>query len=166
VLAWISPLPIAMVPAFWYREGSGPASNAQPNHPFSGTGTGWYTLPHARQTLLYHRLFKTKLSLSRALVVSYTCKAGPNPLAHGYRYFIQLHTNGSPTRIFLDPFSSTLAAEDSEEDMLSGCGGLARSRDVPSLPGKVLAPLSPRNGAILHQVYTGRAEQGDTWRTR
>lgn len=112
-----------------------------------------------------YRLFKTKLSLSRPLVVSYTCKVGPDPVSQGYRYFLQLHTNGSPTRIFLDPLSP--AAADSEEDvLLAGCGGLPRSRDVPTLPGRVLAPLAPRHSAALHQIYTGKAEQGDTWKTR
>ena len=116
--------------------------------------------------ILCSRLFKTKLDLSRPLVVSYTRKVGPDPISQGYRYFLQLHTNGSPTRIFLDPFSSTSAAEDSEEDLLAGCGGLPRSRDVPTLPGRVLAPLSPRHTTTLHQIYTGRADQGDTWKTR
>ena len=111
---------------------------------------------------LFYRLFKTDLSLSRPLVVAYTYKTGPNPVSQGYRYFLQLHTTGSPTRIFLDPFSS---GDEAKEVLLPACG-LSRSCEVPSLPGCVLAPISERHSAVLHQLYTGKAEQGDTWKTR
>ena len=103
------------------------------------------------------------LSLSRPLIVSYTYKMDPATPTSGYRYFLQLHTTGSPTRIFLDPSSSP--GDTDGEELLEGYG-LPRSCDVPMLPGCVLAPLPERHSATLHQIYTGGEEQGDTWKTR
>lgn len=105
------------------------------------------------------------LSLSQPLIVSYTYKVDPTTPTSGYRYFLQLHTTGSPTRIFLDPFSSPTAGDMDNEELLNGCG-LPRSCNVPMLPGCVLAPLPAHHSAILHQIYTGELEQGDTWKTR
>ena len=98
-------------------------------------------------------------------MVAYTYKIpGQNdlvPTLQGYRYFIQLHTSGSPSRIFLDPFSSV--SEDKEAVLTKS--GLPRSCDVPDLPGCVLSPLSSNHSHVLHQIFTGASEQGETWKT-
>ena len=44
--------------------------------------------------------------------------------------------------------------------------GLPRSRDVPSLPGCVLAPLSSRSTAALLKVFTGGSDCSVPWETR
>lgn len=123
-------------------------------------------------SLFFCRLFMTNVELSRPLVVAYTYKidngdaASPNssPVHRGYRSFLQLHTSGSPSRIFLDPFSSVGKEAEEESAILRECG-LPRSQQVPSLPGCVLAPVSPCHSRALHQIYTGGEEQDSTWIT-
>jgi len=110
------------------------------------------------------RLFKTKLSFSKPLVISYTFKVTSDPslTSYGCRYFLQLHTSGSPSRVFLDPFSTT---EGQGEEVTSG--GLPLSLPVPNLPGCVLASLSPAEASRLHVRFTGDAQDDlKEWRTR
>lgn len=117
------------------------------------------------------------MSLSKPLIVSYThllSSGGGTTSPRSYRYFLQLHTSGSPSRIFLDPFSSPPSPPASGEGgvestvgpVLSECG-LPRSCEVPSLPGCVLAPLPPPYSHTLHQIYTGRAltKEDNLWKT-
>ena len=114
---------------------------------------------------MHYRLFKTKLSLSTPLVVSFTHKLGTKPISQGYHYFIQLHTTGSPTRIFLDPLSTNEEESEEEEVLLEGYD-FPKSRGLSTFPGRVLAPLSQRHSVLLHQISTGKTQQRQTWKTR
>ena len=40
-----------------------------------------------------------------------------------------------------------------------------RSRDIPSLPGCVLAPLSGRHHQTLLQIFTGNTSDSNSWKT-
>lgn len=53
------------------------------------------------------RLFKTDISMTSPLLVGFTYFQGSDVSlqVQGYKYFIQLHTSGSPARIFLDPIA-------------------------------------------------------------
>ena len=70
---------------------------------------------HANSISVF-RLFKTDISLSSPLLVAFTYYHGSSdlsPQAQGYKYFIQLHTSGSPSRVFLDPIAAIAEGKDS-----------------------------------------------------
>ena len=61
------------------------------------------------------RLFKTDISMTSPLLVSFTYyqeSSDVSPQAQGYKYFIQLHTSGSPSRVFLDPIAVVAEGND------------------------------------------------------
>ena len=73
-----------------------------------------------------YRLFKTDISLASPLLVAFTFQHGSSDLspqaqaqAQGYKYFIQLHTSGSPSRVFLDPMA--LVAEGNDSVKVTHC---------------------------------------------
>ena len=119
--------------------------------------------------LFSSRLFKTNLRLSNPLLVAYTYKADTAPPPQSYHYFIQLHTSGSPSRIFLDPLSVSTDEQDGGSPspaVLSKCG-LPVSCDVPRFPGCVLAPLSPAHSRVLDRVFSGgeTVQDDGVWKT-
>ena len=64
---------------------------------------------------LLFRLFKTDVSMASPLVVAFTYyheSSDVSPQAQGYKYFIQLHTSGSPSRVFLDPIAVVAQGND------------------------------------------------------
>jgi hypothetical protein len=49
--------------------------------------------------------------MASPLLVAFTYYQGSSDVslpAQGYKYFIQLHTSGSPSRVFLDPIATTI----------------------------------------------------------
>ncbi len=119
--------------------------------------------------MCYNSLFKTKLNFSNPLIISYTYKltSDPSLVSHGCRYFLQLHTNGSPSRVFLDPFSIIPESEEDQKEEEKS-SGLSVSMKVPQLPGCVLAPLSAAASSQLRLKFTGSTQEDNSsdWKTK
>ena len=71
-------------------------------------------------TLLFLRLFKTEIKISSPLLVAFTHynieSSNQPPTPQVYKYFLQLHTTGSPSRVFLDLSSDTVLVENSKHN--------------------------------------------------
>ncbi len=74
---------------------------------------------------IFFRLFKTDISMASPLLVAFTYYQGSSDAslpAQGYKYFIQLHTSGSPSRVFLDPIATTITEGNNVISESDPCG--------------------------------------------